>query len=413
MALSTFVGSFTVPTVTGNKATTGVGFAPKAMFFWGNRRATDAATGSNTNNQDQPYYFGMATVNASVVHQGVSPIGDDFVSTQVETITTACILDWNHTPTTNYQADFISMDADGFTVHFSTANATAYVINFLALGGSDMENAIVLSQTSPAGTGNQATTGAGFVPTAIIFVTGVTASSSLAASAFVGAASATTQRWMTAWDFSSTSNCYQRTVKVVGRWNGASIGAEADLVSFDADGFTLNWSTAATGSTILALCLRGGQYRAGTITQKTSSGTQATAGVGFKPTGLMFATFGYAAQSTVHTTAPSRQMVGAVSDTTHRAVVYLGDGSFGVTDLDRTKCYTIQSDAASPTTTAAADLNQAFDADGFTLNYTTADATSREILYLAFGSNNDVPPSPSLVMDPSNLFPGPPIWLGM
>jgi hypothetical protein len=53
--------------------------------------------------------------------------------------------------------------------------------------------------------------------------------------------------------------------------------------------------------------------------------------------------------------------------------------------------------AGSPTTNAVADL-VSFDADGFTLNWTTADATAREILYLAFGSTAVV--TPPVVMGP-------------
>jgi hypothetical protein len=42
------------------------------------------------------------------------------------------------------------------------------------------------------------------------------------------------------------------------------------------------------------------------------------------------------------------------------------------------------------TTDAEADLNS-FDADGFTLNWSTADATAREFIYLAFGSDAGAP----------------------
>jgi hypothetical protein len=394
MALSSFVGSFTVPAATGNKAVTGVGFQPKAVLFWADRRSADGASGSATSNADMLAFIGAATDST---HRGAFSQGDDFTNTNCSAITTQCIRLNSVTGTAQYAADFVSMDADGFTVNFATANATAYVINFLALGGADLTNAIVLNTTSPAGTGNQATTGAGFQPTAAIFFGGITATSGGTDPGLVmGAASSTTSRWTNTWNFFGTSNSYQRTAKCFARLTagGATVNCECDLASFDADGLTLNWSTASTGSTVFMLLLKGGQFKAGSLSQKTSTGTQATTGVGFQPTGLLLGSFCRVASASVVTTTPSMQMVGAASGTTARAATYFGDGADGVAELVRTQVYTVRSDAASPTLTAAADLSS-FDADGFTLNFGTADATAREIGYFSAGSNAGAGASPN------------------
>jgi hypothetical protein len=56
VSLSTFVGSFTVPNATGNKATTGVGFQPKVVLFWGNGQTADAALGTGAPAAMAPYW---------------------------------------------------------------------------------------------------------------------------------------------------------------------------------------------------------------------------------------------------------------------------------------------------------------------------------------------------------------------
>jgi hypothetical protein len=155
----------------------------------------------------------------------------------------------------------------------------------------------------------------------------------------------------------------------------------------DSDGFTVNWSTAATGQNIFVLCLKGGQYKAGAFLQKTSSGSQGTTGVGFQPTGWMNYSSGVVAGTTV-VANPSALTVAywaAASDATHRAVMFSGEGSYGRAELDRAAVYTHRADDSTPTLNAKADLTS-FDSDGFTLNYGTADATAREIIYLAMGN---------------------------
>ncbi|MGH9878790.1 MAG: hypothetical protein ACRD5H_14250, partial [Nitrososphaerales archaeon] len=49
------------------------------------------------------------------------------------------------------------------------------------------------------------------------------------------------------------------------------------------------------------------------------------------------------------------------------------------------KLATEDSDGSGATTNAEADL-QSFDTGGFTLNWTKADTTAREIIYVAFGN---------------------------
>jgi hypothetical protein len=133
----------------------------------------------------------------------------------------------------------------------------------------------------------------------------------------------------------------------------------------------------ASGPTIYALCLKGGSFKAGNFTQKTSTGSQGTTGVGFQPKGLLMASSLKVASAAV-TTARMAIHVGAGSSSSARGAINHLNGGTGVAELVRTQIYTARQDNATPTLNSAADLTS-LDADGFTLNYGTADATAREI----------------------------------
>lgn len=385
MGLQTRVDSFTVPASTGNKAVTGVGFQPKAVIFWGNRRSADGGSGSASSNDDMPPWWGMA-----VSSSGRVTIGDDenLTSGAVFTDATKCLTS-KSAGTVNFAADFVTMDSDGFTVNFSTANATAYIINFMALGGSDLTNASIVSFAAATATGNQAVTGAGFKPDCLIDMFTDNFGGSFGGYQF-GFAVSTTQRAGTGASFDAThASRYQRINTFLGFGKGLTGGPayrEADLVTLDSDGFTVNWTTAAASPpTIYVLCLKGGRYAVGSFSQKTATGSQATTGIGFTPTGLLLGSIGNGATTTTIAPPGLEIMTGAASDSTHRAVTTMIDGTNGVAKLDRANVYVNMADNATPTVVSAADLTS-FDADGFTLNYGSADGTPREVIFLAFGS---------------------------
>src|ERR1019366_464324 len=100
-------------------------------------------------------------------------------------------------------ADLASFDTDGFTLNFIAADATARVINFMALGGSGLTNAVTGDMTTSASTGAQAVTGVGFKPDCVIFFTTRTAAAPVLAGGTsetgqIGFAVSSTQRGVTA-----------------------------------------------------------------------------------------------------------------------------------------------------------------------------------------------------------------------
>lgn len=382
MAFSTFVGSLTVPAATGNQSTTGVGFQPKCVFFWGNGQSSDALLQGAAAKAPNGYFQGIGVSSSQRVAGTESD--DGVTANNTATDATKCIKRISGV-TTTFAADLVSLDADGFTVNFTTANATAFVINYLALGGADLTNVALVSITSGSATGNAAKTGVGFQPDVVLFLGADNGASNnslnvgLGKSSSARGTSSQAANATTGGRVQSTSKCYTNLD------GGASVRCEADLVSLDADGFTVNWTTAnATTHAVYALCLKGGSFKVGAFLQKTSTGTQAYTGIGFQPTGLLSFSVGQTAAAAIGSI--QYLMTAAASATNKRACLWYNAGVNAACALDRANAHISYADASNPPTTQAiADLSS-FDSDGFTLNYSAADATARETIYLAFGN---------------------------
>lgn len=390
MAFDCYVGNLTQPGSTGTQAITGVGFQPKAVLFFIQPNTTD---GSSANLQ---VGFGAATSStARGAISGWSQDNQGTSSTLRATITTGCLY-LRDGGTNVAAADMDSLDSDGFTLDWTVTDATGRKVGFIALGGDDLTNASVLNFNLNNTTGNQSVTGAGFQPDCVIFLQAlVSSASTFEASLLMGLGFAVSSTERSAFGISSengqgTSDTDKRLVSdecISLPWNGGVL-QEADFVSMDSDGFTINLSSTNGTRRCVALCLKGGQYAIGTDTQKTSTGTKATSGLGFQPTGLILGSAN--ATSSASTTNTARMSVGFASGATERACVFVGDTdnqSTTVSDTDYDSAAAIKMlTEGTPTVDAEADLSS-FDSDGFTLNWGTADATAREFAYLAFGSD--------------------------
>lgn len=392
MALSTFVGSLAQPGSTGNQAITGLGFQPKAIIFYytsltavGNGADNRTGYGFATSSSDRRCVYGSVTNGASSTAGGHD--------------NTKCITFINDTPTVLSAADFVSMDADGFTINWTTVDATARTVCFLALGGSDLTNVKTGQGTSPASTGNAATTGIGFKPDTIltIFVRGTAtappSNSTTGNRHQIGFGVSSSQRNVLTtqanYNGPFVAKRLQLSTKVISMMDnaGAAKTMEADLVSFDSDGFTLNWSTVSSGVYFHYLVLKGAKFATGVFNQPTSTGNNAVTGVGFQPQAIMLASANNVSSASI--VANKRISIGAASSSSARAHIWMGATDTGSTticnqDYDNTKVIKMMTEG-TVAIQAAADLNS-FDSDGFTLNWTTADATAREVIYFAVGA---------------------------
>jgi hypothetical protein len=62
------------------------------------------------------------------------------------------------------------MDPDGFTIRWTTNEARADIIHYIALGGTDITNAVASDFTMTTGSGTQDVTGLGFQPDFLMFL---------------------------------------------------------------------------------------------------------------------------------------------------------------------------------------------------------------------------------------------------
>jgi len=165
---------------------------------------------------------------------------------------------------------------------------------------------------------------------------------------------------------------------------GGTIIKNFSLTSYDADGFTLNHTVASAFAEIIGyIAIKGPSVKSSSITQKTSTGSQAYTGVGFKPGLLLLRSV-----STTGTTATTSALItyGAASGASNEAGVAFVDVNAQATTSSDTRSNSAailtNIGGTAPTLQAEADLTS-FDADGFTFNYTTADATARVYYYMA------------------------------
>lgn len=409
MALDVKKLSFAANTSTGDQVVSGVGFQPKAVLFWGNRlTATGYGTGLG-------FFFGAAT--SSSQRWAMSIYSDDAAAssnTGRHSSDTACIsILLTGTPTQDAIADFVSFGSDGFTINWSDAPASAWLIHALCLGGSEISNAFAGDDLSDTVVSTQAYTGVGFQPTFLLFgsisiatIGTLTANANLC----IGMASSASAEGVTAFrdrDAQPSMAVAQRqrsdfSIQMLSNSAGGA-SAAADFVSFDSDGFTLNWSTVdAAAPPFFYLALKGGQHKVGIETQALSATTKATTGVGFAPSGLFVTSAGAITNTGVDQTQ-ARMTVGASDGTTEGHTWIQSLDAAADSDVDsRTVTDKVLGMSTQPSTTSAeADL-QSFDTDGFTLNWSTADAVAREFVYWAFGGHPSllyqapVGPPPSL-----------------
>lgn len=387
MALSAKAGSFTGSGLTGNQAVTGVGFQATVVIFWWNLSVSDGSA------VDFMMGFGVGISSSDRRAAGNSSIDN-----QASSINNA----WNQSSTCIYapggvpRADFVSMDSDGFTVNWVSASSS--VFNYLALGGTDLTNVKSGAIAAKTTTGNQAYTGVGFQPTCLILFAGKFSTDPLDqatnGAAMIGFATSASDRGCVAWRNKNGANPQvakhrQSKSKIAISVTDAGVFTEADFVSFDSDGFTLNFTTAGGSADVCYyLALRGPQFKVSSFNQPTSTGNQSITGSGFTPKASLMISNNDTAANDDTTAAHALVSLGAATGTSARACIWSGESdavspTVADHDLDRTKLIKMIANS-SLTVNAAAD-HVSFDSDGQTVNWTTADATAREVLVLWVG----------------------------
>ena len=275
--------------------------------------------------------------------------------------------------------------------------------NFLDFGKANgLRKAKASYFNMPNVTGNFSVTGLGFKPQAVI-VTGATLIGypefSGGGRLSVGCATSGAQ-WAGCLDTGYLEEVGKRSSHYDNKFVAATTTSgpdyEAEFVSFDADGFTINVTLAPPAPwTIFFLALAGaGGYACGTEIARTTPGTQSITGLGFSPTGVYLSSFqklalGNAFNAYMSSGAGDRDAINFCiwSGSTH-------EDAWCSSRYDTGMALTMAIDSSGPGGFGRAVLAQAYvsscDTDGFTLTWPFTDGVPRYFSWFAFGGEGQV-----------------------
>jgi hypothetical protein len=384
-------GSFDLRTTAGKQEVSGLGFRPAFVVFFG-AQGTSGGTSLE--------HFGVLDSSGNQWAQSTRQ-NDNVNPTQgVKLFDSAyCIAYCNTdgTTATNLTNAEGTFTHDGFALNVAN-DSSARRMHWLAVGGDSVSaKAGKFDLTTSSGT--QAVTGVGFQPSAVLFAANTSNTTEGPTATEVrfglGAMTASAQWALTSFAGDNTSPSQTSGVAITTaayvRANAlpSSLTGVGSYSAFGSDGFTLNKTTPPGATVRLGYLAIGGSIpvAVGAFNQPTSTGNQSVSGLGFSPKAELFFSAGRAASTSV--TAHARSMIGAAVSSSNRRT-YAATSENGVNpsntarDVSEALCLTAISDGGTPTRLAAADFVSQ-DSDGFTVNWTTADATARQNFYLAFG----------------------------
>lgn len=228
------------------------------------------------------------------------------------------------------------------------------------------------SFTLSTSNGNQSVTGLGFQPKAIIFTfipeTGAINDFGSSGSIAFGMATSSTNRMVISRAKGSTAATRTDDTKCIAYYSiaGAKV-LEADFVSMDSGGFTINNTTAYTTGWVVTYWAIGGADITNAVikefTSPASTGLASITGVGFQPQAMIVASAGLTTAATTSTTHAIMGLGMAVGSQM---------GTSTITDITRYQTTTELMTVYSTGSTKAIEYAlTSMDLDGFTLNHTT------------------------------------------
>lgn len=420
-------GGFQKRSGTGTQAITGLAFRPTAViFFWTQQTATGVSTGASGGagftsgpwvSVAIPNNFGVGVAMDNNVHNATTTSLE-----QRQRSITSPIVIFNQGTTIPIEvgrANLQSLDANGFTLNWTTSDANAYQIDYIALGGEFTKAYVGNFDMGTMALGNNSIAAPGFEPNIVMFLNGSdNASDNFGggwpgggfpdANISIGFSQSATARNSMAF---AAKNAVARATAIQPSWlqltnraitfldqtaNPPTTNGQADFVSMDLNGFTINVTVLATVGaaprTVGYLALRGPPSVTGALIQPAATGLQSVTTVGFRPQGLIALSRNMATSGVVGFGRTSIGAAGAQAGgrTIANQSLWFQERNVAANVNSLTDMY---NDAANlialgnnnaNTNTATAQLSS-FLPNGFSLNWTAADATAREILYWAIG----------------------------
>jgi hypothetical protein len=396
MALNVKSGNFAINTATGNQSISGLGFSPKLVLFFPTGRTSSGIE------EDAHYSFGGMSASEQMVLTTNDEDGQATTDTHRRQTDTFCIwLSIPGTTTAIYRAEQVSLDIDGFTINVETAPASAYQIGYLAIGGDELIGVDFGSFAGAGVLGNQSVIGVGFEPNLILFPSTNSPNfpgANTQQSFMLGVAISSSERWVTS-TFSqngvATSNSLRKQLTDKCISGEVTTGTnEADFVSMDTDGFTINWTSTVSSPAIPYIALSGRfNVKLGSFNSQIGIGNFSESGIGFEPNSGIFTSFCNPTSAIQVNNA--KMSLGAVTDLVDGFVAGgISEDNVGTSNTDNffDNELIYQNYNFSQTEEGAIEF-VSWDSDGFTLNQTNADLSQNEILYLLFGSTEVVFPT--------------------
>ena len=394
------VGTFTKKTDgTGTQEITGVGFTPKALILFSSQ--TTSTEDTIAVDLEAAFGFSDGTTEKCIwtgSEDGVGTSDADRIGVSAKILNIRNI-NSGTSGALLAECDLDSFDADGFTLDWTTNDATAFHIKYIAIGGDDVTGVDVGSFTgrTSVGTQNVATSlnTADFV---MLLAPNLATEDSLTSgnAITIGMATSGTDEGLsniTSLNGVTTTdtNRYLRINNVISNHttSGGAVQDEASFDGFTSSGFDLDWTTktGGTGRTYYYLTIKGGNWEVGNGTTKTSTGTQAYT-TAFQPKGL----FQFSMNNVVATTVQSNaiMMIGASDGTDDVDISVVDvDGLSGTSDSAKfsssSDCYVAVNNTSGTLIEANIKTGGGFNATDFTLDFTKTNAAAREFIWVVVG----------------------------
>ncbi len=397
MALEAAFGTLTTSAGTGDKTVTGLAFQPKTVLaFYNNQTGTGTAA-------DAHIGVGMTSTgleDLSTYHNSLDNAASSDITRSI--LNTAY---WKTTvggaTTARVTGTFSAFTSDGFTIN-TTANVTGAVMPYLALGGSDITNTAAGQINMPNSTTNFSVTGLAFQPdivflSVILLATNGTANNNNSFSFGVAHSSGVWCSAVKGQNAQATMNTsrafYDNRCAVVLQSTGDTAVDEIGFVTMTSDGFTLSHPVNSTGGYLINyVAIKGGQWNVGNLAQPSSTGNQSVTGMTFQPVGTLFSHAQFETANSV--TQNARMGIGGATGTGDERAIWMGDRD-NVADAIANQRYVTDKVISMYTEATSAGATVLAEADyvsnnpnGFTINWSTADATARKVGYVSFGSNS-------------------------
>jgi hypothetical protein len=404
--------------VTGFEHTLFLGFRPKVIIFWTNRGSDSWNNG--TTRDHQRHSFGVAVdgspqqnvVAGAFIDQASAFDSQDYMR---DNCCVLSVIDGAGSATPGRISAVIGNTETVLTVD-ETNPQTLTFVHWMAIGGSAVTAAKVVTGTVPGSTGNANLTGFGFNPGAdsLAMFWGVrNAGASLPytganATNWLGIATSVTQFIQSQGDLDGGTGSdivalqYHREGECLAISNAGvtDIEARAAWNAWITDGVQLNFSEVANGHKYFALIINGGRHRLRSFTQQTATGVfTPAAGDDMRASGLMMGgmnSTSYNAAGSPTLAGPQWQF-GAAYFTDAGAAAYriatstarFGGGSRGRLSTAVSRIILGHDDSNTPINEIDTDL---VSATGFSLRQEVADSGS-ELLW-AWSIGEYIPPPP-------------------